>query len=109
MRILNETEPKEVMRYFEDICSIPHGSGNTGMIADYCERFAAEHALECMRDEHNNVIIKKPASDPELAGETVIIQGHLDMVCAKEPGVDIDLESEGLRLKTCLLYTSRCV
>lgn len=100
MRILNETEPKEVMRYFEDICSIPHGSGNTGMIADYCERFAAEHSLECIRDEHNNVIIKKPASDPELAGETVIIQGHLDMVCAKEPGVDIDLESEGLRLKT---------
>ena len=100
MRILNETEPKDVMKYFEDICSIPHGSGNTDRIADYCEDFAKAHSLECVRDSSNNIIIKKPATDESLNGETVIIQGHLDMVCAKDAETEIDFEKEGLRLRT---------
>lgn len=100
MRILNETEPKDVMKYFEDICSIPHGSGNTDRIADYCEDFAKAHSLECVRDSSNNIIIKKPATDESLNGETVILQGHLDMVCAKDAETEIDFEKEGLRLRT---------
>ena len=100
MRILEGLEPAAVMKYFEELCAIPHGSGNTGRIADYCERFAEEHSLECIRDEHNNIIIKKPKSAGSVSGETVIIQGHLDMVCAKTADCDIDLENEGLRLRT---------
>ena len=29
MRVFENLEPKEVFYYFEDICSIPHGSGNS--------------------------------------------------------------------------------
>ena len=43
---LNELSPSEVVSYFEKICSIPHGSGNTGMIADYCLEFAKLHGLK---------------------------------------------------------------
>ena len=35
MGVLAQLEPKEVFSYFETICGIPHGSGNTGPIADY--------------------------------------------------------------------------
>ena len=41
MSVLSHLEPKEVFYYFEEICGIPHGSGNTKRIADYCEQFAA--------------------------------------------------------------------
>ena len=37
---INELSPSEVFSYFQEICAIPHGSGNTGMIADYCLEFA---------------------------------------------------------------------
>lgn len=100
MSILNGIEPKRVMKYFEDICSIPHGSGNTGKLADYCEKFAEEHSLECIRDEAGNIIIKKPRSEDCASDETVIIQGHLDMVCAKSGNREIDFENEGLKLVT---------
>ena len=43
MRVFENLEPKEVFYYFEDICSIPHGSGNTQKISDYCVNFAKEH------------------------------------------------------------------
>ena len=35
MGVLSQLEPKAVFGYFETICGIPHGSGNTGAIADY--------------------------------------------------------------------------
>ena len=28
MRVLDQLEPKRVFSFFEDLCAIPHGSGN---------------------------------------------------------------------------------
>ena len=42
MSVLGELEPKKVFQYFETICGIPHGSGNTGPIADYLVKFAQD-------------------------------------------------------------------
>ena len=33
--ILNGLEPARVFHYFEEICAIPHGSGNEKAISDY--------------------------------------------------------------------------
>lgn len=97
--ILDGLSPERVMKYFEDICTIPHGSGDTDRIAEYCMEFAAAHRLWAKRDAANNVIIKKPASPGCESRKTVMLQGHLDMVCAKENGCDIDFTADGLRLK----------
>lgn len=91
MRKLLNLEPHTVFEYFEDICSIPHGSGNTYEISEYCVNFAKEHNLWYYRDGLNNVIIKKPGK-----GNPVILQGHLDMVCEKTADSSIDFEKDGL-------------
>lgn len=44
--ILSNLEPKSVFNYFEQICSIPHGSRNTKQISDFCVSFAKEHNLK---------------------------------------------------------------
>ncbi len=98
MRVCEQLEPKRVFAYFEDICRIPHGSGNTKAISDYCVSFAKEHHLKWMQDESNNVIIFKDGSKGYETAEPVIIQGHMDMVCEKENGVEIDFEKDGLNL-----------
>ena len=54
---LAELEPKQVFRYFEQICSIPHGSRNTKAISDYLAAFAAEQGIRCIQDEKNNIIM----------------------------------------------------
>ena len=38
-------EPASVFAYFEEICSIPHGSRNTKLISDYLVAFAQKHGL----------------------------------------------------------------
>lgn len=95
---LNDLQPKEVFRFFYEICRIPHGSYNIDAISDYLVAFAKERNLEVVQDELKNVIIKKPATEGYEKEETLILQGHMDMVAVKDAESDIDLEREPLRL-----------
>ena len=96
--ILAHLEPKEVFRYFEELAAIPHGSGNTKQIADYCEQFAKDRGLPHARDAHDNVVIIREAAAGYETAAPVLLQGHLDMVCEKAPGCRKDMEKEGLDL-----------
>ena len=89
-------EPANVFGYFEKICSIPHGSKNTTLIADYLVEFAREHEIDYIRDEHNNVIFFQEGTCGLENHEPVIIQGHSDMVCEKDADCPIDMATEGL-------------
>ena len=62
MRALENCEPKRVFHYFEEICKIPHGSGNTKAISDYLAGFAKEQGLDYIQDDMNNIVIFKPAT-----------------------------------------------
>lgn len=98
MKVLEELEPKAVFRFFEEISSIPHGSGNTEQISHYLVTFAGDRNLECHQDKLGNVIIIKEATAGYEKAPAVLVQGHMDMVAVKEPDADIDMEKDGLRL-----------
>ena len=96
--ILDHLEPRPVFRFFEALCAIPHGSGNTKAVSDYCVRFAEARGLEHYQDTWNNVVIIAPASPGYENAPPVIVQGHLDMVCATAPDCGKDMSQEGLDL-----------
>lgn len=100
MSVLGHLEPKSVFGYFEEICGIPHGSGNMEKISQFCVDFAKEHGLEYIVDDMKNVIIIKEATPGYEDVEPLIIQGHLDMVCDKRPDKEKDFLTEGLDLCT---------
>ena len=97
--MINNLTKDRVFYHFSKIASIPHGSGNTAAIADYCLKFAADNGLKGKKDEFGNVIIKKSASNGYEKHPTVILQGHLDMVCEKTPDCNIDFKKDGLTLR----------
>lgn len=99
--MLENLEPKKVFKYFEDICQIPHGSGNTKMISDYVVSIAKENNLKYVQDELNNVIVYKDGSKGYESKDSIMLQGHLDMVCEKnyETDAKFDFETEALRLR----------
>ena len=100
MGVLKNLKPERVFYYFEEICKIPHGSGDTSKISDFCERFAIEHKLDYVREEIGNVIIKKSATGGKEDSLPVIIQGHLDMVCEKNPDVVFDFYNDSIEVNT---------
>ena len=96
--VLAGLEPEAVFSFFEEICKIPHGSGNVSRISDYLAAFAKERGLFVIQDEWKNIIIVKPASPGYEDEPPVILQGHMDMVAVKKPDCDIDMRTEGLCL-----------
>ena len=98
MPILEKLQPQAVFAHFEQLCAIPHGSGNTKAISDYLVRFAAARGLRHIQDAHNNVIIFCPGTPGYETAAPVILQGHMDMVCETAPDCTKDLTREGLDL-----------
>lgn len=99
MSVLSGLEPKKVFYFFEEICKIPHGSYHTKEISDYCVDFAKKRGLWVYQDEADNVIIKKPGTKGYENAETIILQGHLDMVCEKTSDSPCDFQKDGLELE----------
>lgn len=96
MRKLNGLKPEGVFRFFEDICAIPHGSGNMKKISDWCVKFANDRGLRVIKDKSCNVIIFKEGTHGLENSSPVILQGHLDMVCQKMSDCEIDFEKDGI-------------
>ncbi len=96
--IIQGYEPKRVFEIFEDICAIPHGSGNESGVADYICRFAEKNSLFCLRDETGNVFVRKNATAGYEDAEPVLLQGHMDMVCEKNSDSTHDFLRDGISL-----------
>ncbi len=96
--MLAGSEPRAVFGWFERLCAIPHGSGNTAAIARFCLDFAEAHKLRSRLDPGGNVVIWKDASPGYEDHPAVLLQGHLDMVCEKDPDCSFDFSKDGLRL-----------
>ncbi len=92
-------EPQTVLRYFEAIAAIPHGSGNTRAISDYVLGEARRHGYRCRQDAADNVVVFVPAAAGYEAAEPLILQGHIDMVCEKESDCPLDMAKEPIRLR----------
>lgn len=99
MGVLSALEPAKVFQYFEEICSIPHGSRNVEQISNYLVNFAKERGLKYRQDEKFNVVIWKDGSKGYENAEPVILQGHMDMVAVKTADCPKDMEKDGLDLE----------
>lgn len=89
-------KPEAAFHYFEELSAIPRSSGNEEGICNFLIDFAKKHNLEYYTDELHNVVIKKPGSKGSEDKPAVMFQGHTDMVCEKNPGVDHDFEKDGI-------------
>ena len=96
--IVKGYQPQRLFAFFEEICAIPHGSGNEAGIADYLVEFAKARGLEYHRDAVNNVFIKAPATPGLENRPAILLQGHTDMVCEKNNDTAHDFTRDGLKL-----------
>lgn len=98
MAVTEGLKPQTVFHYFEEICAIPHGSGNVEALSNYLADFAESRGFSWIQDEWKNIIIIKEASAGYEEAEPIILQGHMDMVAVKKPEADIDMTTDALRL-----------
>lgn len=96
--LLKNFKYKGLIEYFEKVSSIPRATFDEERIAEYICNFARERGFFCLRDEHNNVFVRMPASLGREGEEAILLQGHTDMVCEKNAGALHDFSTDGIEL-----------
>ncbi len=96
--ITEKYDYKNVFFFFEQLTKIPHGSGNVDAISNYLYSFAKEHNAVCRQDEKKNVVVFLPATEGYEDRDTIMLQGHMDMVCEKDAACPHDFKKDPLEL-----------
>ncbi len=86
--------PERLWYYFLQICSIPHPSKKEEKIVQYLLDFGKRMGLETTMDATGNVLIRQPGTPGYENLQSVILQGHLDMVCEKNADTAHDFEKD---------------
>jgi dipeptidase D len=96
---LQDLEPSLLWQRFDEIRQIPRPSKHEEQISEHVERWASDRGYELLKDEAGSMVIKVPATDGHEGAETVILQGHLDMVCEKNADVEHDFMTQGIEVE----------
>ncbi len=99
MSVLDNLEPKLVWKHFDEIRKIPRCSKHEEKIREYIIDFAKKQNLKSKTDKIGNIVIFKPASSGMKNKPTVVLQGHMDMVCEKNSDVEFDFSKDSIKLK----------
>ena len=89
---------RKILAAFAEISQVPRRSKHEEKIAKWLLEWASRNKLEARTDAMNNVVIDVPASPGYEESETLVIQGHMDMVCEKAKGSTHDFDSDPIEL-----------
>lgn len=93
------TNNKSYYDFFRELSQVPRPSGKEEKAQEYLLRFAKEYNLDALKEESSgNIIIKKPATSGYEHIAPVILQGHMDMVCEKNPDSTHDFDKDPIEL-----------
>jgi len=96
---ISNLEPRHLWKQFGAICEIPHPSGHEEKIREYLLEFASKRGIEALTDATGNVVVKIPATKGHENAPTIVLQGHMDMVCEKNNDVEFDFLKDSIQLE----------
>ncbi|MDX2416241.1 MAG: aminoacyl-histidine dipeptidase [Xanthomonadales bacterium] len=89
---------RKILNAFEQISQVPRPSKREEKIVAWLLNWAAENGLEARSDEALNILIEVPASPGFENSQTLVLQGHMDMVCEKSKGFEHDFDEDPIEL-----------
>ena len=93
-QILSTLQPEAIWRHFQTLCNTPRPSYHEAALRAHLIQWASELGLETYVDPVGNLLIRKAASKGMEDRETVVLQGHLDMVAQKNADIDHDFTKD---------------
>lgn len=91
-------EPKSVWKYFGGLAAVPRPSKHEERIREHLRTVVRELGLKFREDDRGNMVIDVPASPGCERAPITVLQGHVDMVCEKNAGVQHDFDRDPIRL-----------
>ena len=94
---LSSLRPAAVWRHFFNLCQIPRASGHEAAVRDALSEWACKRGLCVRSDSRGNLILSKAATPGYENRPSVVLQGHLDMVCQKQGDSTHDFRRDPVR------------
>lgn len=94
---IKHQKTRQVLELFEKISAIPRCSKHEEKIGAFLLDWAEKNGLKAKKDKVGNVLILVPASSGYEKSPTVVVQGHMDMVCEKTADSPHDFAKDPIR------------
>ncbi len=95
---INNLSPSILWEKFFEISQIPRGSKSEQKIRLYLRNFAGQNNLLIDEDEVGNILIQVPPKPGFENAPTIVLQGHVDMVCEKNRDNNHDFTKDPIKL-----------
>jgi len=82
---LDGLEPRALWRRFEELTKVARPSGHEELVLEHVRAWANRNGFDHRRDEGQNMVVRVSASAGREGARTIVLQGHLDMVCERLP------------------------
>ena len=88
---------QNVLSIFEQLSAVPRGSGREAKISRWLQERAEANGFLWKADKAGNLVIRVPATPGYESAPTIVLQGHMDMVCEKTPDSSHDFLTDPIR------------
>ena len=95
---VNHEYTRKILDAFAQISQVPRPSKREDKIVAWLINWAEDNGLSAHTDEARNVLIEVPATSGFENSQTLVLQGHMDMVCEKSKGFDHDFDHDPIEL-----------
>jgi hypothetical protein len=91
-------QPESLWRNFQLLATIPRPSKKEQQVLSMLRQFADDRSLSWKQDSVGNLVIYRQGSGGGESARPILIQGHVDMVCAKNPAVSHNFFTDPIKL-----------
>ena len=91
-------QPSLLWKHFAALAAIPRCSRQEEKVLAHLKSTADSWGLKWKQDAVGNIVIAKPASAGAESRPTVVLQGHVDMVCEQNRGRNFDFSCDPIDL-----------
>ena len=87
---IKDLQPSLVWEIFDQLTKVPRPSQHEAKVIEFLIDFAKKHNIEYKKDAAGNIAMFRPAAPGCEDAPRIILQGHMDMVCVANDGVNHD-------------------
>ena len=96
---LADLDPPLVWQLFESISRIPRCSKKEKKICAWIKAWAKQRNIRCTSDAAGNLLLRRGAAPGWERVPALVLQAHLDMVCVKAEGVQMNFDKDPLPIR----------
>jgi len=96
---IKDLKPELLWKRFYEITRVPRPSKKEEKIREHLKKFLKDQNVSFQEDKVGNILAKIPATVGYEKSPTVVLQGHIDMVCEKNKSTKHDFENDPIEIK----------